>query len=113
MLELVLLFIVVPYRNFTAARAGGRNGLAWALVGMAVFFTAELLVIFGARLVYFLLSLFFGWAESFDELFFSNFFYLAAACFGLAAAEIVRHKLTNAEVTHYGPPPPPEQFHST
>ncbi|HEU4594027.1 MAG TPA: hypothetical protein VFS10_02580 [Pyrinomonadaceae bacterium] len=112
MLELVLLFIVVPYRCFNAARASGRNRLAWALVGMAVFFTVELLVIFGSSLIYFLLSLLFGWTESFDELFFSNFIYLAATGFGLAGAEFVRYKLMNPDVPYFDSPPPPEQFHT-
>ena len=112
MFELLLLFIVVPVRVFTAARAGGRHGLRWALVGMLLFVCVEYGIIYGAEYVYAALAYVFGWQESFDELIFAftHFFDIFAICCGMVAAEVLRYKLKNPDEPYYDSPPPPEMF---
>lgn len=112
MLELVLLFVVVPVRVFTAARASGRNGFVWALAGMAVFLCVEYAIIYGAELIYYALAYIFGWSESFDELIFvfTNFLDLFATGCGMVAAEVLRYKLKNPDEPYYDTPPQPEMF---
>lgn len=111
MLELVLLFIVVPVRSFAAARAVGRNGFVWALAGMALFLCTGHAVVYGAEYGYSALAYVFGW-ESFDELFvvYLSFLDLFATCCGMAAAEVLRYKLKNPDEPYFDTPPPPEMF---
>ena len=109
---LVILFLVVPFRIFPAARAHGRNGFVWTFVGMGIYLMAETLIIYGYALSYSLAALFFGWEDGFEDtaLSFTSVLDLAAMGFGMACVEVLRYKLSNPSVPYFDSPPPPEQF---
>lgn len=108
-LELYFLFYRVPKMMTRLARERGRSALRWSLLGIASWIGAELLVFFGAGVLYAVGEVMLGWPAVIPAGF-KALAYLLALGSALLTVTIVSRILMRVQKDEYlpGPPPPPE-----
>ncbi len=107
----MILALLFAYYGYKKAEAAGRNGIAWALIALAVFIGTQLLIglAIGIFLGFGIEA--FGWSDSLIENY-AMLINIAAIIGGLIGGFAVlwylgREPATNQYVT---PPPPPPNF---
>ena len=61
MIELILLFYIIPKRIYPLAKEQGKSGLGWTVIAALAFMGGEMFIAFTAGLIYAIASVAMGW----------------------------------------------------
>ena len=108
MLEIYFLFYRIPKMMTRLARERNRSALAWSLIGIGAWISAEILVGFALALVHAVGVLAWGWERQSPG--FSILTYVLALIAALISVTVVSRILMSKsrEESFELPPPPPE-----
>ena len=109
-LELYFLFYRVPKMMTRLARERGRSALGWSLLGIGAWVGAELIVLFGAGLLYGIGEAVLGWPMPIPAGFKVLAYVLALVAALLSATLISRILMRPRTEKHFPVPPRPPEF---
>jgi hypothetical protein len=110
MLELYFIFYRIPKLMTRLARERNRNAVGWSLLGVATWIAAEVIVVFGAGMIYGIGILLFDWPEPIPSGVKLVVYILALATAIFSITMLSRVLVKPPKQKWFPSPPPPPDF---